>query len=297
MALIYVTENFIDENSTLTSLSEHALLVRENLYNERPSLPYRTTGVGSVGNPEWICADIVTAKHVNFCGIFNHNLTALAGVNDELELYGCETDCDTDCSAAMDLTTMPANACGDVCSGSQPIADFLNLYHKVSYNPAYRYWRLEIIDANNSDGYLQIGEWVLAEWQFFQRGSMTNADNWVRLSPGRPDGPMFFMGNQRTHYGQDWTNYRSDAEHFTLTFTNTNDPCIVDELHAFLRDVMIAGGRFILVPDDTKPFCYYVIVDNLADFANRLIYGDIKEFREWSIDLKTLSQGITFISS
>lgn len=294
--LIYLTTNYIDENSVFETLSEHDLYVVENIYNERPSFPYRTEGVGAAGAPEYICVDLITQKDVTFCGIFNHNFTDLSAVNDSLLLKGCNTACDT-CNWAAppasttDLTLM-------ACAGTQPIDDFSNLYSLIDYPPGHRYWRLEIIDTTNTDGYIEIGDFVLGQWQYFQRGSLTMADNWVHLQPGRADGPMFYMGNQKTHYGQDWTNYYSEAEHFSLVFKNINDPCIVDEIQVFLKTVQSNGGKFVIVPDDTKPFCYYVVIENLKDYAQRLMYAQScdttrrqKELREWRIELKTLCRG------
>jgi len=310
MGLIYVLENFINNYSFLYSYSEHELYVLENLYNERPSWPYRTRGVGASGTPEWICVDLGTysgVQHdVTFVGLFNHNLSTplnIAG-GDLLTLRGCDEGCPGVSGACdweqtgicyTDLTTMPTDACGDACTGTQPIADFRNLYHKVDCAPGHQYWLLEMIDQNNTDGYIEIGELVLGRWSEFHRGSVSGHDNWVRLSPGRADGPEFYMGKQRTHYGQDWVTYYSDSERFELTFTNMNDACVVDEVHAFLRTVQLSGGKFIIVPDDTKPFCYYVVIENLRDYADRLIYGGGKELREWRLELKTLTQGIRLL--
>ena len=301
MALIYVLENLINDDSVLYVNSEDDLYVKENVYDEMPAVVYRTTGIGAIGAPEYICVDLGSRKDITFVGIFNHNFTQLEVAGDELRLKGCDNGCpgvtgacdwdNPDCET--DLITMPANACYDICDGNQPIVNFKNTYHKIECAPGHRYWSLEIIDQGNADGYLEIGEVVLGQWAPFHRGG--EDPNWVHLQPGRADGPMYFMGHLETHHGVDWTNYYSDAEHFTLSFKNLNDPCVVDEIHAWLNTIQRAGGKFVIVPDDTKPFCYYVVVKKLKDFAERLMYGNCRELREWRLELKTLSHGIVFL--
>ena len=303
MILLYVLTNYLDGLAigSYTTKSTDALYIATNLANERPSLPYRTTGIGSDGDPEYICVDLGSSKVVTFVGIFNHNFTQMEAGNDLLTLRGCDDGCPGESGACdwtqtgicfTDLTTMPSDPCG-VCSGTQPIASFKNLWHKVDCTDIdYRYWLLEMIDTTNTDdGYLELGELVLGQWQQFPRGILTGDDSWVRLSPGRADGPEFFMGKQRTFYGQDWSTYYSECERFDLTLTTQNDPCIVDAIHTFLSAVQLAGGRFVLVPDDTKPFCYYVIVENLRDYAERKVYGRTRELREWRFRLKSLTEG------
>lgn len=304
MILLYLMTNYLDGLATgsYTTKSTDDLYIATNLANERPSLPYRTTGIGAAGDPEYICVDLGSSKVVTFIGIFNHNFTLMQAVNDLLQLKACASDCGTcnwaapDCGP-LDLTTMPSDPCNG-CSGSQPIDNFKNLWHKVDCSGLdYQYWRLEMIDTTNTDGYLEVGELVLGQYQQFPRGILDSpaSDAWVRLSPGRTDGPEFFMGNQQTHWGQDWTTFYSECERFDLTLTTQNDPCIVDAIHAFLKDVQEAGGRFVLVPDDNKPFCYYVVVDNLRDFAERKIYGRARELREWKFKLKTLTEGVRLL--
>lgn len=293
MGLIYVTENFI-KDKTLTSLTEDPLYVRENLYDERPSLPYRTTAEGAL---QWICADLGTDMEVTFVAIFNHNLSLTPTL---LQLCGhtaCTDAANCGGGCLTDMTDAPVACPGEAC-GSQPTDNFRNLWSKVDCGvDTYRYWTLQINDTSpDADGYNEIGEWVLGQWQEFPKGILDGAGQpWVRLSPGRTDGPEFFMGNQRTHWGQDWSTYYSESERFELTFTNQNDPCVRDAIHAFLTAVQQTGGRFILVPDDTKPFCYYVIIDNLRDYAKRLIYGRTRELREWRLRLKTLAEGIRLL--
>ncbi len=305
MILIYVLTNYLDGLAigSYTTKSTDTTYIATNLAIERPSKPYRTTGIGSVGDPEYICVDLGSSKPVTFIGIFNHNFTLMEAGNDLLQLKACSSDCGTCNWAApncgpLDLTTMPSDSCDGGCSGSQPIASFKNLWHKVDCAGVdYQYWRLEMIDTTNTDGYLQVGELVLGQWQKFPRGilDIPTADAWVRLSPGRADGPEFFMGKNRTFYGQDWSTHYSDYDRFDLVLTTQNDPCIVDAIHAFLTTVQLAGGRFVLVPDDDKPFCYYVIVDNLRDFAERKIYGRTGELREWRFKLKSLTQGVRLL--
>lgn len=275
MRPLYVIENLI-KDKTLTHRTEDELYVAENLYNERPSLPYRTESKNVL---EWICVDLGSPTEVTFVGLFNHNITTAPTL---LQLCGgnaCEV-----CTETTDLTDPPAGCPGDLC-GSQPTANFKNTWAKVDMND-YQFYTLQIND-NPSEAYNEVGEWVLGVWsQFSHVGNVV-----VRLSPGRDDGPEFFMGSDQTHWGQDWSTYYSECDKLDLKFTVQNDPCIVDEMQTFLKTVQQAGGRFVLVPDDEKPFCYYVVVENRRDFAERKTYGRTGELREWRLRLKSLTEG------
>jgi len=303
MKFIYVTENFLADLviGDYTYKSTHATYIATNLANERPSKPYRTTGIGAIADPEYICVDLGSSKEPTFIGIFNHNFTQMLAANDSLLFKGCDSNCATcnwaapDCGP-IDLTTMPTDPC-DGCPDSQPIANFKNLWHKIDCGTDHRYWRLEMIDTTNTDGYLEIGELVLGQYVEFPRGVLDSPDSdaWVRLTPGRPDGPEFFMGKQRTHWGQDWSTYYSECDRFELKFTIQNDPCIVDAISTFLKGVQRTGGRFVMVPDDDKPFAFYVIIENLRDYADRTIYGRTGELREWRLRLKTLTEGLILL--
>lgn len=306
MQLIYVTENYL-KNLAIDKYawkSTHATYIATNLANERPSKPYRTTGIGAVDDPEYICVDLGSSKPVTFAGIFNHNFTQMQADDDSLLLKGCASNCAT-CDwmnenggpgCEIDLQTLPTAPCNG-CVGEQPVENFSNLWRKIDCGVDYQYWRLEMIDTGNSYGYLEVGELVLGQYVQFPRGVLDSPRRgaWVRLTPGRVDGPEFFMGKSRTHWGQDWSTYYSECDRFELKFTVQNDPCIVDAMSTFLKTVQRTGGRFVMVPDDEKPFAYYVIIDNLKDYAERTIYGRTGELREWRLQLKSLTEGVVLL--
>ncbi len=63
--IYYAIENLLARSNTaISSSSEDALYVAENLYNKRPSKPFRFTGVGLAGVPEWVCVEFEAPTRV-----------------------------------------------------------------------------------------------------------------------------------------------------------------------------------------------------------------------------------------
>lgn len=274
----YVITNLVNSDTLDSVSSEDPVYVQENLYNVRPSFPFRFTGLGSVGNPEWICVEFPIPRKLTFVGLFNTNFVRNHH-SDVLKLKGCDTGCGSG-GCNWDAPDFELNLL------DRWTANHLNLYSKLAERRLG--WRLDVINSRNPDSYLEIGDYVLGNWSKFSKN--------VHLQPGRDDGPVFEMGNQRTYYGQDWTNYRSESEQFfEMKFVNTGDVQVVDEFKVFLTAVMNQGGKFVLIPDDSTPFAYYVMIVNMDDFARRVMYGLTGEVREWDITLKTLTEGIVLI--
>lgn len=261
MSLIYITTNLLNsttlpaDDATYRS-SEDAIYQVEYLYNKRPSLPFRWTA--KVG--DWVKVELTERQIVSFAGIFGHNLTSAATV--QLHASGWN-------------------------GGWKLIKNFTHrpedMY--IKFGAKELWWRLSVSDAGNS-AYPQIGEFVLGLHSTFANAKVT---------PGRSDGPTFFMGDNVTHYGQDWDNFYSDAETMSISLRNVNDPTTEDDVQTFLKAIFRnEDGRFILIPDDTKPQCYYVKVMNRGGFADRLVYGS-QELRDWRMEVKTLTKGITLL--
>lgn len=276
-AFKYVITNLVNSTTLDSVSSEDALYIQENLYNIRPSLPFRFTGVGSTGNPEWICVEFSVPRKITFVGLFNTNFVRNHH-SDYLTLKGCDTGCGSGgCNWAAPGFTL------DLLP--RWVKDHRNIYSKLDERRLA--WQLEIISSRNPDGLLEIGDYVLGNWSKFSKN--------VHLTPGRDDGPTFNMGNQETYYGQSWRNYQAEKETFELRFTNTGDINVVDEFQVFVKAVQRQGGAFILIPDDNTPFAYYVMIDKMDQFARRVMYGSAGELREWSITLNTLTEGIFLI--
>lgn len=277
-AFKYVVTNLINIDTLAEVSSEHAIYTMDKLYNARPSYPFRFTGVGSAGNPEWICVEFPAAKKITFAGLFNHNLIR-NHASDVLKLKGCVSGCGSG-GCNWDAPDYEADLLDKI------VQNHRNSYEKIAEK--YLAWRFDFINSRNPDGYIEVGDAVLANWQKFSSS--------VRLQPGRPDGPVFNMGNQQSHFGQDWPSYRSESEnYFTLTFLNAGDPSVVDEIKVFFSTVQQQGGTFIVVPDDSQPFCYYVVIMNFENLAERVQYGLSGELRQWTLTLKTLVEGISLL--
>jgi hypothetical protein len=284
MAVKYAIDNFITDQCDLFSSSEHSIYVVENLYNIRPSKPFRTTGVGetSGASPEYVCVDLLSAKSPNFCALFNVNFE-LGQSGDMLELQAADEPCSGQSGAgdwgSPDYTL---DLSGEL------ISDFKNLYGKPSAGTAYEYWRIAMIDAGNSDGYLEIGDWFLGTLEGFTK---------AYLQPGRADGPEFYGAFNMTDYGQIWSYHYSEAESFKLVIQNIGSTEQVNELKLFLQRVRRNNGKFVIVPDDDLKFCYYVYLRNMSDFGQQLAKGkqSKEEFYAWNLDLRTLTEGVSLI--
>lgn len=264
------------------------------LINVRPSYPFRFDGLGVAPGevPEWICADLGEQKTPTFTAIFNHNF------GDSIDTFKIQA-CDDDCwqSGGWQSGAMAGLCDWDYDAGVGPdwelnltdrlLADFNNAYRCFTPDKAYQHWRWPFIDNDGIPAaFLEIGELFLGEWQ-----ELANA----HLQPGRQDGPEFFGATQITDYGQIWSNYYSEAEHFEIEIVNKNDPAQVSELRLFLSAVKQAGGKFVFIPDDHYKFVYYVHLRNMADFGQQLVKGELCELYSWTLSLRTLTKGISLL--
>ena len=281
MGILYATENLITADTPLYASTEDTIYTLENLYNERPSKPFRFLGDRQSPRevPEWVCVDLTEAQEVTLCAIFNHNFGGAYSAAD-FRLKSCDSPCSG--SGACNWSSLPSGSCNE---GLLPrlVSNHRNIYKIVSCYA--RYFRVEINEANNPIP--QIGELFLGRYSSFSRN--------VHLQDGRPESPAYYMGNQETHFGQDWTSHRSTVEwESSLVFDNLEDPAVVSEMQGFLNSVQESGGRFIIIPDGDYKFCYYVVVKNYRQLAENIVYGQ-KRLKRWSLDLKALVEGVEIL--
>lgn len=276
--ILYAIENYINDYTPLYSSSEDDVYVLENLYNKRPSKPFRFTGNGVPGDPEWVCVDLNEDKLVTFVGLFNTNLM-LIGSADELTIKACSGVCRGESGVGCNW---------DAPDFEQNLADNLKANHKNicdRFSHTNRYWDLDIIDQDNPYP-PELGEWFLGQWRQF-----TDA----HLQPGQADGPILQRNVNVTHYGQIWSSAYADARTFEMTIKNIGDPRQVSELEVFLKEVHANGGRFVIIPRDDLGFCYYVFLQNESDFAQQINKGLTGELYDYKLSLITLTEGISLL--
>lgn len=274
--IYYATVNLLaGDDVTITGSSEDTLYVLENLYNKRPSKPFRFTGIGAAGNPEWVAFEFDAAKDVSLVGIFNHNLTALAAGDDDLRLKASRTTV-----ALQNWANPPWN----LNLEDRLVTGWNDLYRAIDED--FRSYRLEVIDTANPDGYVEFGEVVLAEYT-----ALANA----KIQPGFAEGPKLYRAKNVTAYGQDWTESLSHNVTLSLEVWNSGDPRTVDAIRTMIVAIHEAGGRFIIVPDHEKKFAYYVALENDGGFMSSIARGAEAEVTAWTMELQTLTKGITLL--
>jgi hypothetical protein len=254
----YSYVNFINSSTLISTSTEDALYLKEYLYDNRPSRPFRFTSKTAQN----ILIDLSATRRVSLACLFNHNLTPAAEIR---------------------LQANGSNAWGAPALNLRLNWRELDLYRRL--NSQNRWLRYTIDDPTNI-AFPEIGLAWLGEW---------NKLPGVRVSPGRSDSPNFITTEQETAFGQDWDIYLSEAQKFELSLTELFDPATLSAFHAFLRAIQGSAGRFVFIPDDREPHVYFVKVAG-SPTSQRMIYGPgSKELKSWSLSLKVLTRGISLL--
>jgi len=279
--LYYSIQNFLGgADATITVSSEDALYTLENLYNERPSKPFRFTGLGLPGDPEFICVEFDDPKRVTLAAIFNHNLTALEESADALYLKGCDTGCESSGGGGCDWT-IPDYA---LDLAPSLVEDWNDLYSFLDQTRLA--YRLEIIDGGNEDAYIEIGDFFLGQYT-----AMANA----KLQPGRTEEPRLYRAANKTLYGQHWTQAYSQNLNLSLVLHNLGDPDTVDAARLMVEAIHQNGGRAVLIPNEKHPFVYYAHLENEEGFMSQFSRGLTCEITTWTLNFQTLTKGIRLL--
>lgn len=277
--IYYAIDNLLaDEDTLISASSEDSLYIIENLFNRRPSKPFRFTGDGAVGSPEWLCIELLNPAQVTLASIFNHNLS-LGSSGDDVVLKACDGGC--------------GSASGDCDWDSPDYGESLSDRIVANHNDLYKTldqtrlsFRFEFIDSANPDGYVEIGELFLGSYV-----PLLNA----HLSPGRKESPEFFRFKNETPYGQIWSESLSYNLTLELTIKNVGSPSQVDDLRKMLLAIHANSGVFVIIPNHRFPFAHYVFLENERGFASQLVGGLTCKLDEYTLTLRTLTKGISLL--
>jgi hypothetical protein len=257
MGFKYIATNLLDVDTLDSVSTEDAIYVKEHLYNNRPSKPFRFTDK----DDEWIKIDFGAAQKITHISIFNHDLTAAV----DLRLQGNAAD-----------------AWGAPTYNKALTWQAYSLYYH--FTETFRWWRLFVDDPTNAND-PQIGELFIGEHSEFSNGF---------VQPGWEQELGFSIAEEKTYFGQNWDYYLSDCKKFNIKIQNLNDPANIDDLEAFFRSIGGSAGRFVFIPHDDYPYCFLVKIENTSIPNLQIVRGD-KDLNEWTMTLKTLVRGIRLL--
>lgn len=229
------------DRATITASSQLSSLPVSNLQTPDPAEKWRTSGCAT----EYAIFDFGAAVIVNALMLVGHNLTGAATLQARLA------------STVPNLTAAPSvntTVLSAWPTSGKPTDDdwpsYLSLL-KWSNNNAYRYMRLDIVDAANPDGFVEIGRAYAG--QYLQPAY--NVDLNVGLGLDSPDRQV------RSDFGKTFTDPRGDApRRMVLPLSAINE---TDFLDGFFELQRYCGlGRdfgFVLDPAATTRFHKYAM--------------------------------------
>lgn len=174
------------ESTDITASTEDFLYPVSNLLSQRVAKAFRTQDASA----QTVVFDLGTAQNVNTIAIIGHNLTASATLTIEANA----ADSWGSPSVSTSLTYIDG-----------PIIKYL------SSSESYRYWRLSIDDATNTDGYISLGVVWLGEYLTIDPASLLN----FSVTKVRDDTVVYGRGRQKyASVGVGW-------RRFDLSFPRT----------------------------------------------------------------------------
>lgn len=268
--ILYATGNLVDADTLFAVSTEDALYVKENLYNQRPSLPFRGTSALTITID--VDAGLGNTIQPTLVAVINHNFATESAFNLEASNVGFGGGGGEN----WDLT---------LCTNHN------NSGRKITPSIGYRYWRLVWIGTIVSGGatVAEIGEYILEDWVNFT----------TLFTVTESEGVMIPAASAKTHYGQPHDFKYSEAMVFTLQpIQQTATAGDIDEMRLFLQALEGVAGRFVFSPDenyiDTKCQLYYVHAVGTEFMASRIRDG-AADLLQWNLRFEELPVGVTLI--
>ena len=219
--------------ATVTGSSQaNTALAASNVLHDHVAKPWRTTGKAS----ENIVFDLGSAKQITVFSMFTFNLTSSATVT--LQANASNSWGSPSYSQAL---TMATNADSEVL---ERVVFFLS--------QTYRYWRVTLADAGNSDSYLQIGR--IAAGTYYEAGrNIDQGFSIVTVDPSEGD---------RTPGRQTFYRARKRFRRASVAF-RLQDQTQTDKLSAVMDKVGNSKPIVLALDPTSRPtkdsmYCYLV---------------------------------------
>lgn len=221
MATILFLSPRVSDAATLTASSEVESLPANFAQNPEPTKVWRTTGCTA----EYLILDFGSGGAVvNAASLVGHNLTSAATIRLRL----ADTVPALTAAPAVDSTALSAWP----SSGKHTDPDWAHELSLVqaTNTTAYRYARLDLADALNADGYLDVGRVAVGRaWQPTYNLDLDPTIAFVPIDVQEPNS-----------YGQTFTDPRPWAQRqFDLAFSAANQ----DDVHDYAMELSRLRGQ------------------------------------------------------
>lgn len=241
------------DGATLVASTEVSTLPVSYLEDVQPEKKWRATGCAA----ENITIDLGVATICTALSLIGHNLTSAA----TLRVRGAATAAGV--TAAPSVDTGAPGVSAWPASGKHTDTNWPQELSLVRWSNAvaYRYWRLDIVDAANPAGYVQAGRLHIGK--AFQPSF--NVDQNPSLGLVSPD------AQARTPYGRTFTDPRGAASRrFGLPLSGANHTDMTRSLFQLQRYCGLARDfTFSLDPAATADFHLY---------SMQALFADLREF-------------------
>ena len=231
MRILY--NNWVTSATTITPLTEDPNYLFMDAWQDTRLTRYART-VGDAA--QTFVIDLGVARAVDYCAILDHNFSSGATI----KIQGNATNVWT--APSIDITLTHA-------------AD--NIYYEFSATQTYRYWRLTVDDASNTDTYLQISKLWLSS--FLQFPYMAKSQKIPTASGSTA---------QESISGQSYGDKKLIYRYGTITF-----PYVTD------ADKIKIDALFNVV-DKTDPIMTVIWEDDIDDYPP--IYSRLTSDLEWT---------------
>jgi len=262
IAMRYAVSNLITESTLDSVSSEDTLYVKEYLYDERQSKPFRWTS----NTAEWILIDLGSDIPVRFVSLLLHDFVnpGTLQMQGYLQATGKPTDCSDPADFTETLSLCPEND---------------NIFKRFAASVTCRYWLLCVTDVS-APANMGLGQLFMAT----DGTQFTRNYDW-----GFSERLVIVSANQQTGYGQTWASHKAEYMEFEISFSGIEDDDIEGEWLTFIKAVK-KNVPFIYVPDDSDDKCWYVL--NMSDWDLNREFIDLTNF---SLELREQSRGIAVL--
>ncbi len=190
MADVTFATSELSDAGTLTTGNEVGTLPAVNLQDPQPTKKWRTSGLSSM----YVVVDLGSAKAINLVALIATNLSS--GAN--WQIRGATSEANLTAAPGYNSTSVSAWP-GTGKPGGWTDQLFSLLW--LTTAQTYRWWRIDVTDSGNGDGYIEAGRLIIdAAWQPTIGLSPNWGVQWVDPGPRE----MSIGGNiyptQRTHH-------------------------------------------------------------------------------------------------